>query len=173
MDLLGNLRRRYKMKDYIQLQKDDVLRLGIKDSEGNDTGEHLEFNLSDIELPLRFQELVDKNKKNRQFLKNQFVIIEKREDVKGKKLLSKNEEDKIKAINEFFKKEVEIYNMFLGENGVEKLLNGRKLGWTSLQEIDDIIEKQIMPHIDLTMEKITKKVKEKYGAPEEEQEVLK
>ena len=161
------------MKDYIQLQKDDVLRLGIKDSEGNDTGEHLEFNLSDIELPLRYQELVDKNKKNRQFLKNQFVIIEKREDVKGKKLLSKNEEDKIKAINEFFKKEVEIYNMFLGENGVEKLLNGRKLGWTSLQEIDDIIEKQIMPHIDLTMEKITKKVKEKYGAPEEEQEVLK
>lgn len=161
------------MKDYIQLQKDDVLRLGIKDSEGNDTGEHLEFNLSDIELPLRFQELVDKNKKNRQFLKNQFVIIEKREDVKGKKLLSKNEEDKIKAINEFFKKEVEIYNMFLGENGVEKLLNGRKLGWTSLQEIDDIIEKQIMPHIDLTMEKITEKVKNKYGIPETEQEVLK
>lgn len=161
------------MKDYIQLQKDDVLRLGIKDSEGNDTGEHLEFNLSDIELPLRFQELVDKNKKNRQFLKNQFVIIEKREDVKGKKLLSKNEEDKIKAINEFFKKEVEIYNMFLGENGVEKLLNGRKLGWTSLQEIDDIIAKQIMPHIDMTMEKITEKVKSKYSIPETEQEVLK
>ena len=161
------------MKDYIQLQKDDVLRLGIKDSEGNDTGEHLEFNLSDIELPLRFQELVDKNKKNRQFLKNQFVIIEKREDVKGKKLLSKNEEDKIKAINEFFKKEVEIYNMFLGENGVEKLLNGRKLGWTSLQEIDEIIAKQIMPHIDMTMEKITEKVKSKYSIPETEQEVLK
>ena len=160
-------------ENFIKLNKDDVLRLEIRTNEGEPTGEYLEFDLEDIELPMRFQELVDKNKKNRQFLKNQFVIIEKREDVKGKKLLSKNEEDKIKAINEFFKKEVEIYNMFLGENGVEKLLNGRKLGWTSLQEIDDIIAKQIMPHIDLTMEKITKKVKEKYGAPEEEQEVLK
>ena len=160
-------------ENFIKLNKDDVLRLEIRTNEGEPTGEYLEFDLEDIELPMKFQELVDKNKKNRQFLKNQFVIIEKREDVKGKKLLSKNEEDKIKAINEFFKKEVEIYNMFLGENGVEKLLNGRKLGWTSLQEIDDIIEKQIMPHIDMTMEKITEKVKNKYGIPETEQEVLK
>ena len=160
-------------ENFIKLNKDDVLRLEIRTNEGEPTGEYLEFDLEDIELPMKFQELVDKNKKNRQFLKNQFVIIEKREDVKGKKLLSKNEEDKIKAINEFFKKEVEIYNMFLGENGVEKLLNGRKLGWTSLQEIDDIIAKQIMPHIDMTMEKITEKVKSKYGIPETEQEVLK
>ena len=160
-------------ENFIKLNKDDVLRLEIRTNEGEPTGEYLEFDLEDIELPMKFQELVDKNKKNRQFLKNQFVIIEKREDVKGKKLLSKNEEDKIKAINEFFKKEVEIYNMFLGENGVEKLLNGRKLGWTSLQEIDEIIAKQIMPHIDMTMEKITEKVKSKYGIPETEQEVLK
>lgn len=160
-------------ENFIKLNKDDVLRLEIRTNEGEPTGEYLEFDLEDIELPMKFQELVDKNKKNRQFLKNQFAIIEKREDVKGKKLLSKNEEDKIKAINEFFKKEVEIYNMFLGENGVEKLLNGRKLGWTSLQEIDEIIAKQIMPHIDITMEKITEKVKSKYGIPETEQEVLK
>ena len=77
--------------------------------------------------------------------------------------MSKNEEDKIKALNEFFNKEVEVYNMFLGENGVQKLLNGRKLGWTSLQEIDEIIEKQIAPYLDLSMTKITEKVKEKYG----------
>ena len=160
-------------ENFIKLNKDDVLRLEIRTNEGEPTGEYLEFDLEDIELPMKFQELVDKNKKNRQFLKNQFVIIEKREDVKGKKLLSKNEEDKIISINEFFKKEVEIYNMFLGENGVEKLLNGRKLGWTSLQEIDEIIAKQIMPHIDMTMEKITEKVKSKYGIPETEQEVLK
>ena len=151
------------MKDYIQLQKDDVLRLGIRDSEGNDTGEHLEFNLSDIELPLKYQELIEKDKKNKEHLRNEMLIIDKRQDVKGKKLLSKNEEDKIKALNEFFNKEVEVYNMFLGENGVQKLLNGRKLGWTTLQEIDEIIEKQITPHIDLSMNKITDKVKEKYG----------
>lgn len=151
------------MKDYIQLQKDDVLRLGIKDSEGNDTGEHLEFNLSDIELPLRYQELLEKDKKNKEYLRNQMLIIDKRQDVKGKKLLSKNEEDKIKALNEFFIKEVAVYNMFLGARGVEKLLNGRKFTWTTLQEIDEIIEKYIVPHFDTNMKNITAKVKEKYS----------
>ena len=53
--------------------------------------------------------------------------------------------------------------MFLGARGVEKLLNGRKFTWTTLQEIDEIIEKQIAPHLDMNMENITKKVKEKYS----------
>ena len=160
--------------NFIQLNKSDVLRLGIRTEDGKDTGEYLEFDLEDIELPLRYQELLEKDKKNRENLRNQMLIIDKRQDVKGKKLMSKNEEDKIKAINEFFKKEIEVYNMFLGENGVQKLLNGRKLGWTSLQEIDEIITKQITPHLDLSMTKISDKIKEKYGkAVERNKEVLK
>ena len=67
--------------------------------------------------------------------------------------------------------------MFLGENGVQKLLNGRKVGWTTLQEIDEIIEKQISPYFDKAIDKITKKVKEKYGnfniKKEEQTEVIK
>ena len=149
--------------NFIQLGKSDVLRLGIRTEDGKDTGEYLEFDLDDIELPLRYQELLEKDKKNKENLRNQVLIIDKRQDVKGKKLLSKNEEDKIKALNEFFKKEVEIYNMFLGKNGVQKLLNGRKLGWTSLQEIDEIIEKQIVQHLNINMSKISDKVKEKYS----------
>lgn len=148
--------------NFIKLNKSDILRLGIKTDEGEDTGEFLEFDLEDIELPLRYQELIEKDKKNKEQLRNQLLIIDKRQDVKGKKLMSKNEEDKLKALNEFFKKEEEVYNMFLGENGVKKLLNGRKLGWTSLQEIDDIIVKQISPYLDIRMDKITEKVKEKY-----------
>ena len=158
----------------IKLNKDNILRLEIEDSNGNKTGESLEFDLEDLEMPLRYQELLEKDKKNRENLRNQLLIIDRREDVKGKKLLSKNEEDKIKAINEFFKKTVEVYNMFLGDRGVEKLLNGRKLGWTSLQDIDDIIAKQITPYLNLSMESITAKVKEKYGqAIERNKEVLK
>ena len=149
--------------NFIKLNKSGILRLGIKTDDGKDTGNFLEFDLEDIELPLKYQELLEKDKKNKENLRNQMVIIDKRKDVKGKKLMSKNEEDKIKAINDFFKKEVEVYNMFLGENGVQNLLNGRKLGWTSLQEIDEIIEKQITPHLDLSMTKITDKIKEKYS----------
>lgn len=150
-------------ENFIQLGKSDVLRLGIRTEDGKETGEYLEFDLGDIELPLRYQELMEKDKKNKENLRNQMLIIDKRQDVKGKKLLTKNEEDKIKALNEFFIKEVEVYNMFLGARGVEKLLNGRKFTWTTLQEIDEIIEKQIAPHLDVNMKSITDKVKEKYG----------
>ena len=158
----------------IKLNKDNVLRLAIQTADGKDTGEVLEFDLEDLELPLRYQELLEKDKKNKEYLRNQMVVIDKREYVKGKKILSKNEEDKIKAIKEFFRKEIEVYNMFLGENGVQKLLNGKKIGWTTLQEIDDIIEKQIAPHLDVSMDKITQKVKDKYGqAVARNKEVLK
>lgn len=160
--------------NFIQLSKGNVLTLKIKTVEGKETGEVLEFDLEDIELPLRYQELLEKDKKNKENLRNQFLIIDKRQDVKGKKLFSKNEEDKIKALNEFFKKEAEIYNMFLGERGVEKLLNGRKLGWTTLDEIDKIIKEQIEPHLNLTMDSITNKIKEKYSeAVARNKEVLK
>lgn len=150
-------------ENFIQLEKDNILRLGIKDSEGNDTGEHLEFDLEDIELPLRYQELIEEEKKSKSKLKNDILIIEKRQDVKGKKLMSKNEEDKIKALNEFYKRQVKIYDMFLGENGVQKLLNGRKVGWTSLEAIDKIISEQIAPHLQVNMNDITEKIKSKYG----------
>jgi len=150
----------------IKLNKNNTLKLKIETNEGKDTGEYLEFDLEDIELPLRYQELVEKDKKNKEYLRNEMIIIDKREDVRNKKkLLSKNEEDKIKAINEFYKKEIEVYNMFLGENGVQKLLNGRKVRWETFQEIDEIITKQIVPYLDLSMDNITKKIKEKYSQP--------
>ena len=160
--------------NFIQLSKGNVLTLKIKTVDGKETGEFLEFDLEDIELPLRYQDLLEKDKKNKENLRNQFLIIDRRQDVKGKKLFSRNEEDKIKALNEFFKKEAEIYNMFLGERGVEKLLNGRKLGWTTLDEIDKIIKEQIEPHLNLTMDSITNKIKEKYSeAVARNKEVLK
>jgi len=162
------------MENIIKLNKDDILRLEIVTSDGEKTGNDLKFDLSDIELPLKYQELLEKDEKNKKNLRNQLLIIEKRQDVKGKKLLSKNQEDEIKAIQEFFKKETEVYNMFLGDNGVQKLLNGRKFTWTTLNEIDELIVNQILPHLDLSMTKIQEKVKEKYGqAVARNKEVLK
>lgn len=159
-------------ENFIKLNKSNILRLGIKTEDGESTGEYLEFDLEDVELPLKLQEMIEKDKKNKEYLRNSLIIIDKRQDVKGKKLMSKNEEDKIKAIKEFLEKEKDIYNMFLGERGVEKLLNGRKLGWDSLQEIDEIIEKQILPYVDVSMNKISEKIKNKYKM-DSDKEVLK
>lgn len=152
----------------IGLKNENLLKLEIVDEKGNSTGEYLEFDLEDIELPFKYQEIIERLKKSKQNLKKQFVIIEKKQDHKGKKLMSSNEEEKLKALNNFYKEQVEIYNIFLGENGVQKLLNGRKLGWTTLSEIDELIEKQIAPQLNVTMDDITKKIKSKYSNKKED-----
>ena len=152
----------------IGLKHENILKLEIVDEKGNSTGKFLEFDLEDIELPFKYQEIIERLKKSRNNLKNQFTIIEKKQDHKGKKLMSSNEEEKLKALNNFYKEQVEIYNVFLGENGVQKLLNGRSLRWTTLSEIDELIEKQIAPQLDLTMADITKKIKSKYSNKKED-----
>ena len=152
----------------IGLKNENILKLEIVNEIGESTGNYLEFDLEDITLPFKYQEIIERLKKSRNNLKNQFTIIEKKQDHKGKKLMSSNEEEKLKALNNFYKEQVEIYNVFLGENGVQKLLNGRKLRWTTLSEIDELIEKQIAPQLDLTMADITKKIKSKYSNKKED-----
>jgi len=161
------------MEKIIKLEKDDILRLPIYTSEGNPTGEVLEFDLKDIELPIKYQELIERDKKNRDNLQKQFLIIDKKEDVNDGGILSRNEKEKLKLVQEFLKEEVKIYNLFLGENGVEKLLNGSKLRWDSLKMIDKIIEEQIVPHLDFSIERMNEQIKEKYGEEKQEEiEVL-
>lgn len=152
----------------IGLKNENILKLEIVNEIGESTGNYLEFDLEDITLPFKYQEIIERLKKSRQNLKNQFTIIEKKQDHKGKKLMSSNEEEKLKALNNFYNEQVEIYNIFLGENGVQKLLNGRKLRWTTLNEIDELIEKQIAPQLNVTMDDITKKIKSKYSNKKED-----
>ena len=152
------------MEAYIKLKKDeDILRFKIQDEEGNDTGEVLEFDLKDIELPFRYQELIERDKKARTKLKADMVAIEKKKDVKGKKLYSSNEEATIKAVRDFYKEEEEIYNMFLGKDGVKKLLHGRALGITTLNEIDEIIMTYIVPKLEENAKDIKKEIMNKYS----------
>ena len=159
------------MADFIQLKKDNIFRIGIKDIEGNDTGEHLEFDLEDIELPLRLNECEAKHRKNLEFLRNQFVVIEKKEDKKGKFILSWKEEEKIKVLQEFYKREMEALDLFLGQNGTNKLLNGRKPYYSMYEDISEILE-PIMPKLKLRADDIVNKIKEKYSNNATEKNVL-
>lgn len=162
-----------KVEDEIKLNKaKDILRLKIKDEDGNDTGNFLEFNLGDLDYLLILQDMMEADKKNREYLKNQYTIIDKKQDHKGKKLFSSNEEAKIKATNEFYKKEAEIYDMFLGKDGVKKLLNGRKLTLARLDEIDEIIEKAILPKLQIKAEDIKKDIMEKYSNKNKRDDVI-
>lgn len=152
---------------FIQLKKSNILKIGLRDYEGNDIGEHWEFDMEDVELPLKLNMLLEEHKKNERNFKNQVIIINKRQDQKGRKLLSKNEEDKIKAWNDYVNKEIEVYNIFLGENGVQKFLNGRKPYYTMFNEIDEAIE-SIMPLIEKNSVDITEKIKSKYSSKKDD-----
>ena len=149
------------MENFIQLKKDNILRIGIKTAEGKDTGEHLEFDLEDLELPLRLNQSGVEHKKNLQQLKMQVQIIEKKQDKKGKQMLSWKEEEKIKAYRDFYKKEMEALDLFLGEGGTLKLLNGRKPYYSMYEDIGEIIE-PIMPLIEKRTQDITNTIKQKY-----------
>lgn len=159
------------MADFIQLKKDNILRIGIKDTEGHDTGEHLEFDLEDIELPLRLNECDAKHRKNLEHLRNQFIIIDKKEDKKGKFILSWKEEEKLKVLQEFYKKEMEALDLFLGQGGTKKLLNGRSPYYSMYEDINEILE-PIMPKLKLRADDIANKIKEKYSNKETEKNVL-
>ena len=154
------------MADVIQLKKDNILRIGIKDANGIETGEHLEFDLEDIELPLRLNQCEAQHRKNLEFMKMQFVIIDKKEDKKGKYLLSWKEEEKIKVLQEFYKRETEALDLFLGKDGTKKLLNGRNPYYSMYEDINEMLE-PILPKLKLRTEDIINKVKQKYNDKKE------
>lgn len=159
------------MADFIQLKKDNIIRIGIQDYNGNDTGNHLEFDLEDIELPLKYQTCIEKHKDNVKYLKMQMVIIDKKQDKKGKKLLSSNEEEKIKLVKEFYKREMEALDLFLGEGGTAKLLNGRNPYYSMYDDINEMLE-PILPIIEKGFGKIEDKIKNKYKVDNEESGIL-
>ena len=159
------------MEDFIQLKKDNILRIGIKDAEGNNTGEHLEFDLEDIDLPFRLNDCEKQHNENLQELKRKFVIIDKKQDVKGKNIMSANEEAKLKAMQKFYKKEEQALDLFLGEGGTKKLLNGRKPYYTMYDDISEMLE-PIMPKLTENMHSIEDKIKAKYKLNNEEDNVL-
>ena len=160
-------------ENFIQLKKNNILKIGIKDSDGNDTGEHLEFDLEDINLPLKLNECDERHRKNVELLRNQYTIINKKEDKKGKKILSWKEEEKLKALNNFYAEEEKALDLFLGQGGTRKLLNGRNPYYSMYEDISEILE-PIMPKLKLRADDIAKKIKDKYSnANNQDKNVLK
>lgn len=151
--------------NYIQLKKSNVLKIGIKDEEGNDTGNYLEFDLEDIGLPLRIQQLDEEHKKNLNYLKMQFALIDKKEEKSGKKILTNKEEEKSKVIIEFYNREIKALDLFLGEGGTEKILNGRKPYYEMFEDIMEALE-PLEPLFKTNYENIRQSIIKKYKIAE-------
>lgn len=153
----------------IQFKRDNVLKLKLKNEMGEDTGEYLEFDLEDIELPLRYQQALEEHKKNYNSLKNQLLIISKKEDHSGKKLLSSNQEASLIALSEFYKKEIKIMDLFLGEGKTQMILDKvmrRKPYLTMFNDIMESIE-EVSNLFNAGYSSIEDKIKEKYSKVED------
>lgn len=154
------------MNEYIQLKTRNTLKIGIKDEFGKEKKDengnllYIEFDLEDIELPLKYNKCEFLIRKAKQDLKFDLLIINKRQDVKGKYLLSKNEEEKIKATKKYYKTMEEAMNLFLGEGAVDKIF-GKKRYYEMFDDLAEQLE-PIMPMLSDNLANITKKVTEKY-----------
>ena len=149
----------------IQLKQDNLFKIGIKNAEGEDTGEIITIDLEDIKLPLRCQESEKMIKDNNKWLQAQRIMIEKRPDKKGKKLLSANEEALLKLVNEYYEKQTKAYELVLGEGAIKKILCGREMYITFFSDLEEQMKK-LRPKLNQNVVDIKTKIKsivEKYG----------
>lgn len=158
--------------EYISLKnRKDILKLGFKDEnenimkDENNKEIYIEFDLGDIELPLRYNKCVNLIEQARKNLKTQFIIIDKKQDHKGKQLLSSNEEAKVKATKQFYKDMEVAMDLFLGQGGTKKFLNGKNPYWEMWDDIDEMM-KPYYNKMKLTVTDMTDRIKEKYKVTE-------
>lgn len=159
------------MDNYIKVNKKDIFRLGILDENGNpkvdENGKEvcLEFDLADIELPLKLNkcELMIRNAQSK--LKDRIVIINKKEDKKGKMLLSSNEEERIRALKEYYDSMEKAIDLFIGEGGTKKVFGNRRY-WEMYEDLSEML-KPFLPKLKLSISDMTDRIKNKYNVKED------
>ena len=159
------------METKIRLKKNNIIKIRIEDENGNDTGNYLEFDLEDISLPLRAQQVQEEHKKNLNYLKMSFALIDKKPEKSGKKLLTSNEEEKLKVIKTFYEKEMTILDLVLGEGATRKILNGRRPYYEMFDDIMEYLE-PVIPIFKEAQEKLEKSLIEKYSKKSEDTNVI-
>ena len=153
--------------EYIQLKQNGVKRFGIRTADGEDTGKYIEIDIEDLEFPERAEKCTKKHLQNITELNNQKIIINKRQDHKDKgELYSDNEKALIKAIQEFYRKEEEALDEFIGEGATRTLLNGRKPYISMFEDINEYMQ-QIVPTLQKSQNDLIERIKNKYSKEEE------
>ena len=150
----------------IEAVDNNILRFPITKN-GKETGDYLEFDMEDIELPFRIDESYKLHNENLADIKRRLIVINNKEDTKGKGLLTKNQEEEAKAINDFYKKEEKALDLFLGEGATKKLLQGRKPYFTMFEDISERIA-PILPQLKLEANSVMDRIRAKYSQKEDD-----
>lgn len=159
------------MNEYINLKKRNILKIGIKDEndipkiDNNGNEVYIEFDLEDIETPQKYSKCVYLIQKATNVLRDEFNVIDKKQDVKGRGFMTKNEESKIIALKKYYKSMEEAIDLFLGVGGTEKIFgNSRYL--TMFDDLNDMLE-PILPKLKINLNDIGQKIKDKYKLKED------
>ena len=154
------------MNEYISLKKRNILKIGIKDENNNpkldEKGQeiYLTFDLEDINTPENYSKCVYLIQKATDILRDKIAIINKKQDSKGKGIMTKNEEEKIKALKEYYKSSEEAMDLFLGKDGTKKIFGDTRY-LTMFDDLNEMLE-TILPKLKINFASIEKKIKEKY-----------
>ena len=152
----------------IQAERNNILQVGILDENGNDSGEYFEFDVEDIELPLRLNRSSAMHHNNCKKLKATLLIIDKKKDFTKKgQILSNNEKEKLKAFNQFYADEEKALDLFLGEGTTKKYLKVCKRNpyYSMYEDINEKLE-PILPKLKCNIDNLTDKIKNKYKTVE-------
>ena len=163
------------MENSIQIKEKNILKFNVKKENGEDTGLVLKFDLQDIEMPLRINNMKKMHDKNQSILKQKYQVLEKQQDKKGKNLLTWKQEEKIKLIREFYDNDMKALDMLIGQGMTKKILKAIDR-FPYYDMFDDIIN-SLEPVLDkfeneanlmtMEMESKIKGIKEKYGVENE------
>ena len=141
----------------LRIERKDIYTIEV-----NDKGETIEFDLVDIELPIKSERAWAEVNKISKELQAQLVIINKQEDTKQKdKLMTTNEEKTLEAYRKAFKEMRTAMDSFLGEGACQKIFGDRNY----LEMYNDLFE-ALKPHLEkmkITSQGIFDRIKAKYG----------
>lgn len=156
--------------DYITLEKGSVQRFGIKDAQGNDTGEYIEIDPEDIDFSFRANDCQIKHQNNVDELSKRIEEIEATCNKEGE-FPTERDIARREACKTFLEKEEQAIDEFIGEGTTKKLLNGRK---PYILMFNDIVEmlSQIAPALKDTSKKLRENVREKYKKNKEQDNVI-
>lgn len=143
--------------DKIRVEKENVYQIEV-----NDKGEYIEFDLLDIDLPMKLINGADELKKQKKIYKNKLIALNKQYKDNSKLLLIKQYElDK-----EFCTKLRNIFDGFLGEGACQKIF-----GEVNRIGMFDAFFEQLSPHLDklvINVEQIKNNLYEKYNPNKKE-----
>lgn len=141
----------------IRIERKDIYTIEV-----NDKGETIEFDLVDIELPIKCEKAWAEVNKIAKELQAQLVIISKQEDTKcDGRLMTKKEEMTVEVYRKAFKDMRTAMDGFLGDGACQKIFGDRNY----LEMFNDLFE-ALKPHLEkmeLTVGGIMDRIKNKYG----------